>query len=147
MRDTQNQPQIRPAFIGSGPAPTIQAGNGTQLGTGPSASLSGTAAGLEVTLTTGTVPAAFVANTPVVLATITLPAGLFQAAPFVSLDATNQALAQLEAGGLTAATQALCIYYDRAASSATSIVIKAVSQGTPTLGASTAYKFELGIVG
>jgi hypothetical protein len=149
MNDAANKPVIRPALIGAGPSPTVAAGaSGAQLGTGPAASVgAGTSMACEVTLTTGSGPTAFVGSTAVTVFTLTAPTGLFQAAPFCSIEPSNQAAMLLETGGLTGGTQALGFYYDRAASSATSLVFKAVSQGTPTLGASTAYKFEVWING
>lgn len=148
MNDRLNSPVIRPALIGNGTAPTITAGNAAQLGTGPTAAVgAGTNMALELTLTTGTSPSAFTASTAVTLFTLTTPTGLFQAAPFCSVEPSNSAMALLEAGGLVAGTQAMSVYYDRAASTATSLVFKAISQGTPTFGASTGYKFEVWING
>lgn len=142
MWDRPNGPVFRTAYNGNGPAPTIAAGNSAQMGTGPAATALGTSVACEVTVTPGTAPSAMVANTPIVFATVTLPTGLYQAAPFnVSVDATNQQAAQDLTG-----TNGLTFYYDRAASSATSIVIKAVSKGTPSL-TNAAYKISLGITG
>jgi hypothetical protein len=148
MNDAANKPVIRPALIGSGPAPTVAVGNAAQLGTGPAAAIvAGSGMALELTVTTGSAPSAFTASTPVTLFTLTAPTGLFQAAPFCSVEPSNSAMALLEAGGLVGGSQAMSVYYDRAASTATSLVFKAVSQGTPTFGASTAYKFEVWING
>jgi hypothetical protein len=142
MNEAANKPVARPAIIGTGSAPTVAAGAQAQLGTGPAATALGTCMACEVTLTPGTTPSAFVASTAYTMFTLTLPAGLFQAAPFsVSIDATNLQSASDETG-----TNGVAFYYDRAASSATSVVVKAVSKGTPTL-ANAAYKFALGITG
>lgn len=113
-----------------------------QLGTGPAAAFAGSALGGILTVTPGTGPSIFVANTPYLFATITVPAGLFSAAPNnVSIDACNQLAAQSETG-----STGIAFWYDQANSTATSILIKAVSAGTPTLS-NAAYKFSIGIVG
>jgi hypothetical protein len=128
---------------GSGAAPTIVAGASAQMGTGPAAAIDagGTPISMVATVTPGTTPTIFTANTPIVFATITLPAGLAAAPNNVSVDAANQQAAQDETG-----TNGLAYYYDKAASTATSIVIKAVSKGTPTLS-NAAYKLSIGITG
>lgn len=128
---------------GSGAAPTVVAGNSAQMGTGPAAAIDagGTPIAMVATVTPGTTPSAMVANTPIVFATITLPAGLAAAPNNVSIDSCNQQAAQTMSG-----TNGVTFYYDKAASTATSIVIKAVSAGTPTL-ANAAHKLSLGITG
>lgn len=132
---------------GSGSAPGVTVGSATQLGTGPTASAVGTGVACEVTLTSGTAPAAFTASTPQIAFTLAIPGGVFSVTPFCSIEPSNQAAAQLEAGGITAPVQSLMFYYDRAASSPTQLVFKAVSNGTPTLAGSTAYKLMVWISG
>lgn len=150
MNDAANKPLVRPAIKGSGPAPTVAVGNAAQLGTGPAAAFDATATymGGELTVTPGTTPSAFAANTPIVLATLTIPAGVFTNAPYCTIDPSNQLAAQAECGALTAGTQSALAYYDRAASTGTSLVFKMVpgSGGTPTLS-NAAYKFIVSILG
>lgn len=135
------------ALAGSSAAPKAAPGATAQLGTGPTASAVGSTLACEVTLTTGSGTSAATANTPYIAFTLTIPSGVFASTPFCSCDVSNQIAATLEAGALTAATESAVLYYDRAASSATSLVFKLVSLGTPTLTASTAYKFQVFIKG
>jgi hypothetical protein len=135
------------AVTGAGPAAAVAVGNAAQLGTGPTASAVGSSLAVEVTLTTGSGTSALVGSTPITAFTLTVPAGIYSVAPFCSAEPSNAVAAQLEAGGITGGTQAAILYYDRAASTSTSLVFKLVSNGTPTLTASTAYKFEVWING
>lgn len=129
-------------IAGAGAAPTVAVGVGTQLGTGPAASVAGSGAAMKLTLTPGTTPAIFVANTPVILGTITLPVAMPAVPNSVGITAENQQAAQSETGA-----NGVCVYCDLAASTASTLVIKAVSAGTPTFTASTAMIFGIQPVG
>ena len=129
-------------LAGTGAAPTVAVGNAAQLGTGPAAAITGTGAAMKLTITPGTTPTIFTANTPVILGTITLPAAMAAVPNSVGITAQNQQAAQSETGA-----NGICVYCDPAASSATQLVIKAVSAGTPTLTASTALIFGIQPVG
>ena len=135
------------ALTGSQAAPAAAPSAAAQLGTGPTAAAVGSSLAMEVTLTTGSSTSALVASTPIVAFTLTVPAGQYSVAPFCSVEPSNQNAAQLEGGGTTTGTLAAILYYDRTASSNTSLVFKLVSNGTPTLTASSAYKFEVWING
>jgi hypothetical protein len=117
-------------------APTIAVGAGTQLGTTPSATCSGGDIGGSCTLTTGTTPAAFVANTAVNLGVVTFNTTFSTAPKAGVLTPCNNAAATVSTG-----TSGLRAYIDRATFSTTQTTIKLVSSGTPTLAASTAYEF------
>jgi hypothetical protein len=122
-------------FQGAGTAPTIAVGAGTQLGTSPSAAVTaGSDAGLTITITTGTTPAAFVANTAVTAGTVTFNTA-YSAAP--------RSIVCSPAGGTAAAvatgTSAVEFFAEQSSISTTQFLLRMESSATPTLAASTAY--------
>jgi hypothetical protein len=148
LRMNGNSGVIRSPYDGgSGNPPGVTVGSAGQLGTAPSASVVGTGVACEVTLNTGSGTSAFTAATPQTAFTLSIPSGVFAITPFCSVEPSNAVAAEIEAGGITAPVQALLFYFDRTASSPTSLVFKAVSNGTPTLTASTAYKLMVWISG
>lgn len=129
---TLNVNQIR----GGGSAPTIAVGNAAQLGTGPSAAVTAGSSdvGMTFTVTTGTGPSAFSAGSTTTLATVTY-AATYSATPIaVVCNATNGVSAQSQTG-----TSGLAYY--AVPTAATTFQIQAITNGTPTLTASTAYQF------
>lgn len=127
--------------------PSVVVSAAAQLGTGPTAKVSGSSLAVEVVLTTGSSTSALVGTTPIIAFTLKVPAGTYSKAPFCSVEPSNAASTLLEAGSLTANTQSALLYYDRTASTATSLVFKLVSNGTPTPAASTALNFQIWING
>jgi hypothetical protein len=128
---------------GAGTAPTIAVGAGAQLGTTPSAALTaGSDAAGTVTFTTGTTPSAFTANTAVTIATVTFNSAYATAAPraLVVTPAGNTAAA------LSTGATGVVFYAEASSASTTQFLIRAVSSGTPTLAASTAYPMAYVIV-
>jgi hypothetical protein len=126
-------------FHGAGTAPTIAVGaSGVQLGVTPSAAVTaGSDAAGTVTITTGTGPTAFVANTAVTVATITFNTAYATTAP----RAVVIVPANSTAGAAETGTSGITFYAEQSSTSTTQFVIKAISAGTPSLTASTAYAF------
>jgi hypothetical protein len=88
-----------------------------------------------VTFTSGTTPSAFVANTGVTVATVSFNSAYATAAPRgIVLHHAGNASAAISTGA-----SAVAFYAEASTASATQFLIKAVSAGTPTLAASTAY--------
>lgn len=129
-------------YIGLGSAPGIAVNGVVQLGTSPSASIAGTDAFHAVTITTGTTPSAFVANTAVTVATITFNSAFGAAPTVVMVDEANAAAAAIKTG-----STGVNFYAEQSSISTTQWVLKAVSSGTPTLAASTAYKLFVSVGG
>ena len=124
---------FRGHITAAGSAPAIATAAPVQLGTGPSVAIAGTDRRGTITITTGTAPAAFVAGTSVVLATVTFALTYGVAPVFISILPGNAAAARNYGGSI------LTFYCN--AATATTLTIDAVSNATPSLAASTAYKF------
>jgi hypothetical protein len=125
-------------YLSGGSAPSIAIGNVTQLGTGPSAAISGNDDAGNLTITTGTLPAAFVGGAAVVAATVTFNTA-FVTAKTVILVPANAAAAQ------TFGT--IAFFVDQASGSSATFTIKAVDIAVGTLVASTAYQFWYFVMG
>ena len=129
-------------LVGAGSTPGIAVGVAAQLGTSPSAAIAGTDSFHAVTITTGTTPSAFVANTAVTVATITFATAYAAAPTVVMVDEANQAAAAIKTGA-----SGVNFYAEQSTISTTQWLVKAVSSGTPTLAASTAYKLFVSVGG
>jgi len=130
-------------YVGSGTAPTVAVGAAAQLGTGPAAAITaGSDAGQSVTLTTGTGPTAFVAGTADQLFQVNFNTAFGAAPKSVVIVPANKAAAQLMSG-----TNGIGFYIDQASSTTAHVIAFAVSNGTPTLAASTPYEFALVVMG
>ncbi len=122
-------------------APTIVVGSSNVLGTTPSAAVTaGTDEAGTVTITTGTGPNAFVANTIVTLATVTYNVAYTGFAPHVVLVPHNAVTAEAISSGVI-------FLSNRLSNNTTTFLIRAVSSGTPTLAASTGYEIGYMIIG
>jgi hypothetical protein len=95
-----------------------------------------------VTFTSGTTPSAFVANTGVTVATVSFNSAYATAAPrgLVLTHAGNSSAA------ISTGASGVAFYAEASTASSTQFLIKAVSAGTPTLAASTAYALAYVIV-
>lgn len=130
-------------FTGRGTAPSIAVGAAAQLGTSPSASVvaNSTDTSGTLTITTGTTPSALTANTAVTGATITF-ANTYGVAPHgILLVPSNSAAAAIHTG-----STGIAFFPDQASTSGTQFVVKVVSSGANTLGASTAYQFAYHVI-
>lgn len=129
-------------LAGAGTAPTIAVGSVTQLGTGPAAAVTvGSDVAGTVTITTGTTPAAFVANTAVIVGTVSFNVTYSTTPKMVGLDPANAA-ASAAASGATG----VVFFVDQASTTTGQFVIKAIDSGIGTLPASTALQFVYMVV-
>jgi hypothetical protein len=131
-------------YHGAGTAPTIAVGaSGVQLGVTPSAAVTaGSDTAGTVTITTGTGPTAFVANTAVTVATVTFNTTYATAAP----RAVVIVPASATAGAAETGTSGITFYAEQSSTSTSQFVIKAITAGTPSLTASTAYAFAYVVI-
>jgi hypothetical protein len=124
---------------GGGSAPTIAVGAATQLGTTPAAAITaGNDSSVTISISTGTTPAAFTAGTggAITAATITNNA-TWSGIP------RGCVLVPANAAAAVAVSLGVVFYCDQASTSTTQYVVKAASNATPTLAASTAMLFAV----
>lgn len=119
-------------------APTIAiVGSPTQLGTSPSfAVINGHDCSLNLSITVGSTPAAFVDNTAVSLATVTFNKTYTGGAPMLAIVPTNAAAAYAMASGIQ-------FFFNRSGSTTTTGNIRCIAKGTPSFTAAAVMEFVM----